>query len=309
MKPSLIAITGPTASGKTGLSIALAQALQTEIVAMDSMQIYRGMDIGTAKPTLAEQQGIPHHMLDILSPNEPFSVAQYTIRAEECFKSIWAKGKVPILVGGTGLYLQALMNQMPLGGVIGDEDVRKKYHAIVNQTGDGKLVLHAMLEKVDPATAKRLHPNDVRRVVRAMEVYELTGEPFSKQHTEKQENPYNMCIIGMEIPREILYQGISSRTEQMVQSGLLAEVTHLIDQGVSPDAQSMQGIGYKELIAVVRGEQPLDEATRMVAINTRRYAKRQLTWFRKIEEMIWLDGLSENLLDQALARIKHANIV
>ena len=289
-KPLCWMLAGPTASGKTALSIRLAKAHACEIVCMDSMQIYRGMNIGTAKPTAEEMEGIPHHLLDVVHPGDPFSVAQYQQLAEQCIGEIISRGHQPLLVGGTGFYLRALRHPMAMGMVTGDETIRRTLEAIAEQT-DGRSVLHRMLEEVDPDTAVRLPVNDVRRVVRALEVYRLTGVPFSKQPTSDREPPFRYRVAALTMDRTILYQRIERRVDQMIAQGLLDEVRDLLSNGVPSDCQAMKAIGYKELVPVVLGETSLEAAITQLKQNTRHYAKRQLTWMRREEDVFWADSL------------------
>jgi tRNA dimethylallyltransferase len=296
----LIVIAGPTASGKTSLSIALSHRLKGEVVAMDSMQIYRFMDIGTAKPSMAEREGIIHHMLDVADPKDAFSVAEYARQAKECISSVYQRGKIPILTGGTGLYLKALTTSMELGGTQGDPAIRERLSAIANQE-NGSEILHEKLSSVDPISANRLHRNDIRRIVRALEVFELTGKPISgQQPNEQPECPYALCILGLFLERETLYKRIEDRVDAMMHLGLSQEVENLLRMGVSPDAQSMQGLGYKELIPVVKDGQPLDKAVEAIKLGTRHYAKRQMTWFKRTEGIRWLDAQSEDIKGAAM---------
>ncbi len=302
-KPPLIVIAGPTASGKTNLSIALGRKLQGEVVAMDSMQIYRHMNIGTAKPSLEERNGIPHHMLDIADPNDAFSVADYARQAKVCIDDILQRGKIPILTGGTGLYLKALTSSMELGGTQADPAIRERLTAI-SQEENGVDTLCSMLLKIDPVTAQRLHRNDIRRIIRALEVYELTGRPFSDQkQTDNVQCPYQLCILGMTVERDLLYKRIEDRVDEMIRSGLPAEVERLLEMGVTADAQAMQGLGYKELVPVIRGEQSLSQAIAAIKLGTRHYAKRQMTWFRRTEGIYWLDALSHDLVSKAIQQV------
>ena len=289
-KPLCWVLAGPTASGKTALSIRLAKAHACEIVCMDSMQIYRGMNIGTAKPTAEEMEGIPHHLLDVVHPGDPFSVAQYQQLAEQCIGEIISRGHQPLMVGGTGFYLRALRHPMAMGMVTGDETIRRTLEAIAEQT-DGRFVLHRMLEEIDPDTAARLPVNDVRRVVRALEVYRLTGVPFSKQPTSDREPPFRYRVAALTMDRTILYQRIERRVDQMIAQGLLDEVRDLLSNGVPSDCQAMKAIGYKELVPVVLGETSLEAAITQLKQNTRHYAKRQLTWMRREEDVFWADSL------------------
>ena len=299
--PKVLAITGATASGKSELALSLARELDAEIVCMDSLQIYRRMDIGTAKPTLQEQARIPHHMLDILEPTAAYAVADYARDGEAVIRQILQRGKLPMLVGGTGLYLKALMHGMELGGAGSDEDLRRRLNQLAMEP-DGKQRLHERLSRVDPQTAERLHPNDIRRVIRAIEVYELTGKPLSQQNQSAAKGPFEVLPLAIDMPRDRLYARLEKRARAMLDAGLLDEVRALLDSGVAPDCQSMQGIGYKELTPVITRGQPVEQALWDVIIHTRDYAKRQNTWLRAEPETRWLtpDG---NLLAQAMEQI------
>lgn len=278
MKPLVIGLVGATASGKTALSLALCGRLQGEIICMDSMQVYQCMDIGTAKPTAAERALFPHHMLDVVSPQEEYSVQMYAQQARACIDAIVARGHQPILVGGTGLYLRALSQPLDFGFVAGDERIRGEYQAYAAQNGNA--ALHALLEDIDPVTAARLHANDTRRVIRALEVFRLTGRRFSQQEMPGDDDaPYRFLLYALSWPRETLYERINARVDDMLAQGLLDEVKALRDSGVSRGAQSMQGLGYKELYAHLEGECTLADASALVKQRTRNYAKRQLTWF------------------------------
>ena len=283
MKKRVLGIVGPTASGKTALSLLVGQRLHGEILCMDSMQIYKGMDIGTAKPTREEQALLPHRLHSFLEPTESFSVSQYAEMASGVIEEVG----IPILVGGTGMYLQSLSLPMDYGAVGGDEAIRKKYHEIADT--QGVEALHALLEKVDPVSAARLHPNDVRRVVRALEVYDLTGSPLSARKTPALEDSrYDFQLYALELPREILYSRVDLRVDEMMRLGLLDEVKRLKDSGVPADAQSMQGLGYKELLPVLDGTMALADAVFQIKLRTRHYAKRQLTWFKRDERIQWI---------------------
>lgn len=289
MKKPVLAVVGPTASGKSALGLAIARRFNGEIVCMDSMQIYRGMDIGTAKPTLEEQATIPHHMLDIVEPADTFSVSQYAQRVEPVLHEIESRGKRAILVGGTGLYLRALTQGLSLGGAEADEALRAKLHAMEAEPS-GKERLHDWLKAVDPQTAERLHPNDVRRVIRAIEVYETTGTPLSQQERASvPDMPFNFKLIGCTMERERLYEKINQRVDRMLEAGLMDEVEGLLKAGVSPACQSMQGIGYKELVPCFQGRLSLEDAAVLLKRNTRHYAKRQWTWFKGERDVRWVD--------------------
>lgn len=300
-KPAVIAVAGPTASGKSDLGLKLAQRLGGEIVCMDSMQIYRRMDIGTAKPTAQERALLPHHMLDVADPTEAYAVADYAVAAEQVIAQILSRGRVPILVGGTGLYLKALMNGLSLGGTGGDERLRAELNALADEPG-GKERLHARLAAVDPETAARLHPNDRRRVIRAIEVYEQTGVPMSRQNHAAQDRPFRVLPLALEWPRDLLYARLETRVHRMMEMGLLSEVRALLESGVAPAAQSMQGIGYKELIPAAMGQDDVNRAVWDIIVHTRHYAKRQGTWLRAEPRCVWLDARdADGLLSKALA--------
>lgn len=300
-KPAVIAVAGPTASGKSDLGLKLAQRLGGEIVCMDSMQIYRRMDIGTAKPTAQERALLPHHMLDVADPTEAYAVADYAVAAEQVIAQILSRGRVPILVGGTGLYLKALMDGLSLGGTGGDERLRAELNALADEPG-GKERLHARLAAVDPETAARLHPNDRRRVIRAIEVFEQTGVPMSRQNHAAQDRPFRVLPLALEWPRDLLYARLETRVHRMMEMGLLSEVRALLESGVAPAAQSMQGIGYKELIPAAMGQDDVNRAVWDIIVHTRHYAKRQGTWLRAEPRCVWLDARdADGLLSKALA--------
>ena len=256
---------------------------------MDSMQIYRRMDIGTAKPTREDRAKVPHHLVDIVEPWEPYTVAKYADDAKRVIMEITARGAFPILVGGTGFYLQALTQGLHLGGVRSDPEIRTRLKAMA-QDAQGKQKLYDRLTAIDPVTAKKLHPNDIPRVSRALEVYELTGVPMSAQEQPEFESPFTFCLLGVAMERSQLYRRINTRVDAMMAEGLADEVKALLEEGVSPGAQAMQGIGYKELVPVITGTYPLENAVSDIQRNSRHYAKRQLTWFRHDEQIQWLDG-------------------
>lgn len=302
-KPFVLAVAGATASGKSELALQLAKRLDGEIVCMDSMQIYRRMDIGTAKPTAEERAQAPHHMLDIVEPTENYAVADYAVDAEKVILDILHRGKLPILTGGTGLYLKALMHGLSLGFTGGDEAIRARLNGIASEA-DGKLRLHQMLSTVDPVSAKKLHPNDIRRVVRALEVYELTGTPISQQKQEEPDRPFRILPLAIDLPRDELYARLEKRVHLMMKAGLLNEVRALLDEGITAQMQSMQGIGYKELIPVVQDGADLKDAVWQIILNTRHYAKRQGTWLRTEPQTVWLSCAKEKRVDEALVQIE-----
>jgi len=302
MKPTVLALVGPTGVGKTRTAIALCGALNAEIVSMDSMQIYRGMDIGTAKPTPKERAQAVHHMIDVADPREIFTVSAYRDMACGVIDDILARGKQPMLVGGTGLYLNALSYEMSLGEDGADRALRDELNAIARQPG-GQQMLHERLTRVDPASAARLHPNDVRRVIRAIEVFETTGKPLSAMDGgQRREGPYHMLVYGLSCPREQMYARINARVDGMMRDGLVGEVESLLAQGVEPrrEGGAMQAIGYKEIVSALRGETDMDTAVALIKQSSRRYAKRQWTWFRHDERVKWFD-VSEYADGDALA--------
>lgn len=286
-REKLIAIVGPTAVGKTNLSLALAKKLDTEIISGDSMLVYRGLDIGTAKPSAAEQVGVVHHLIDILPPEEDFSVTRFKVLAEEKISEINRKGKIPILVGGTGLYVKSLVEDYQFNQTSGDDAYRADLEALAEI--HGKAYVHAMLAHADPESAARLHVNDFRRVVRALEVYHQGGEKISQDKGGAEALAYDVRVIGLSMERNHLYERINHRVELMLEAGLIGEVKHLLESGVPREAQSMKGIGYKEIIAYLQGEASLEAAVNTLKKSTRHFAKRQLTWFRKMPYIQWYD--------------------
>ena len=292
MSDTILILTGPTASGKTDLSLDLAEKYNCEIVCMDSMQIYRGMDIGTAKPTAEEQARVPHHMLDIVDPRENYSVAQWVEDACACIRDIQGRGKRALLVGGTGFYLRVLRHPMAMGNVPAVPEIREELEAIAEKP-NGKEILHKQLEEADPPTAERLHVNDVRRVIRALEVWKATGIPFSQQTQAETPPPFPSRCAALTVPRDILYKRIDLRVEKMLEAGLVEEVRRLLDSGVPEDCQSMKGLGYKELVPYLKGEISLEEAKAAIQQGSRHYAKRQLTWLRAEKDLLWSEKKAE----------------
>lgn len=297
MKDTCWVLTGPTASGKTALSLRLAREHGCEIVCMDSMQLYRGMDIGTAKPTREEQALVPHHMADVAEPTEAYSVARYQEEAEACIRDIFRRGGRALLVGGTGLYLRALRHPMIMGDTTGDPAFRQEMEAIA-ATEHGREQLHARLADVDPPSAERIHMNNVRRVIRALEVYRLTGVPFSRQPQPEGEPPFSYRVACLTVERETLYRRIEQRVDMMMAAGLADEVRRLLERGVPEKAQAMMGLGYKEMIPYIRGECSMEDAAKALKLGTRHYAKRQLTWMRREEDVMWVDGMAPDAYEQ-----------
>ena len=301
--PQIITIAGPTASGKTALSIQLAKEMDGEIVSCDSMQVYKDMDIGTAKPTLEEQEGIPHHMLSVAEPWEDFSVSRYCAMADPIVEDILRRGKSPIIVGGTGLYMDALIRGNPFAPCP-STGRREELEALAASQGIEAVI--EKLQKVDPESAARLHPSDQKRIIRAMEVYLETGMTITEHNRKTQEIPPKYQPIRFALTdrqRQTLYDRIDRRVDAMLEAGLMEEIQGLLARGIPEKCTAMQAIGYKEFVAALHGESTLEEAAQQVKQSSRRYAKRQLTWFRRNPENIWLireDGqTSMEILDSA----------
>ncbi|GIP41557.1 tRNA dimethylallyltransferase [Paenibacillus sp. J45TS6] len=287
-KPKLLVLVGPTAVGKTKMSIELAKTFNAEIISGDSMQVYRQMDIGTAKIKPEEMNGIPHHLIDIHEPDYPYSVAEFQENCRHLIEDIHARGKLPFIVGGTGLYVESVCYNFQFSEVGSDEEFRKEQFDYADVHGPEKL--HEKLREIDPPSAERLHPNDVRRVIRSLEIYHMTGMRQSDQlAAQKKESPYDLCIVGLTMDRQMLYKRIEDRIDEMMEEGLVQEVAALLDHGVGPGCISMQGLGYKEIASYLRGEVPLETAVSELKRDTRRFAKRQLSWFRHMKDIHWVD--------------------
>ncbi len=299
MKKPLIVIGGPTACGKTGFSIRLAKKIGGEILSADSMQIYKGMDIGTAKVTAEEAEGIPHYLIDELQPDEEYNVMLFQQKAKAYLAQIWERGNIPILVGGTGFYINALLYDNEFTETDGDSAYREGCYALARE--QGAEVLYEKLREVDLEYAAGVHANNVKRVTRALEYHHLTGQKFSAHNAEQKQkdSPYTAAVILLTMERGQLYCRIEQRIDLMLEQGLLEEVRGLLAQGYAPELVSMQGIGYKEFVPYFRGECTLEEAVAQLKTNTRRFAKRQLTWFHRQIDGLWLN-LSEQTAEQAL---------
>lgn len=313
-KKPLVVLAGPTAVGKTSLSVQLAERIGAEIISADSMQVYRGMDIGSAKITPEEMKGIPHFLLDILEPDEDFNVVLFQQFAKKALEQIYAKGKIPMIVGGTGFYIQALLYDIDFTENADDGS----YRAMLGKKANNgeKEILHKMLQECDPRSAGQIHPNNTKRVIRALEYYHQTGRRISDHNEEehKKESPYNYAYFVLTEERTRLYEKIDRRVDLMMEQGLLNEVRMLKEHGVPQNATSMQGLGYKELYAHLDGEYTLDEAVRIIKRDTRHFAKRQLTWFRRERNIIWLDraeiGQSEDeMMDRILNSLRLKKII
>ncbi len=309
-KIKILAVVGSTASGKTALSIALAKELRGEIISCDSMQIYRRMDVGTAKPTAEEMEGVPHHLLDFIEPDTPFSCAEYVSMAKKVAEEIHARGRLPILCGGTGLYLDSFLRGGGFEETVTDPALRESLFAFAAEHGNH--ALHERLRAVDPESADAIHENNVKRVVRALEIFESTGVTKTEMDRRSRtlETPYDACVIGLRYQnREILYDRIDRRVDMMLEAGLLEETERLMEEGVfERNSTAAQAIGYKELLGYLRKEQSLDEAVEDLKRATRRYAKRQITWFGAKDYMHWVDAdrdgsmrSFEEILEEALS--------
>lgn len=296
----VIIIVGPTAVGKTKLSIDLAKRLNTEVISGDSMQVYKGMNIGTGKVTETEMENIPHHMLDILHPDEAFSVAEYQRMVQQKINQINNTDKIPLLVGGSGLYIQAVLYDYIFSEQKRDETLTKELEK--RMEAEGNLVLYNELKQLDPNQASAIHPNNKRRLIRALETYYTTGKTMSERHAKQQHTPiYEHVLIGLEMDREQLYNQINQRVDQMIEHGLIEEVTYLYEQNYE-HTQAMKAIGYKEIIPYLKGETDLETAVSLLKRNSRRYAKRQYTWFKNKMNIQWYN-LSEKKYDTIVEEI------
>ncbi|MBC7959748.1 MAG: tRNA (adenosine(37)-N6)-dimethylallyltransferase MiaA, partial [Vallitaleaceae bacterium] len=284
-----IVIAGPTASGKTGLSIALAKEIGGEIISADSMQAYRLMDIGTAKVTEQEKEGVPHHLIDFINPDEPFNIHIFQKKAMEVIEDIHLRGKIPILVGGTGFYIQSVVYNIQFDETIKDTTDRKNLERLALEKGN--TYVHQQLKEIDPLSYEKIHPNNIKRVIRALEYHKQTGRAISlhNEMESQKTTPFNLLFYVLNMDRKMLYDRIDQRVEGMLEKGLLNEVESLKARGYSQNLVAMQGIGYKELYDHLEGRCTLAEAQEIIKRNTRHFAKRQMTWFRREKEVIWLE--------------------
>lgn len=288
-KQPLVILTGPTAVGKTALSIALAKRIQGEIISADSMQVYRGMDIGSAKILPEEMGGVPHHLIDILDPREEFHVVTFQQKAREAMLGIYERGHIPIVVGGTGFYIQALLYDIDFTENGEDKSFRHELEELA-KTPEGAGQLHQRLKEVDPVSAEMIHANNTKRVIRALEFFEETGTRIS-EHNERQrqkESPYRFCYFVLEDERSLLYERIDKRVDEMIRQGLVQEVERLRSQGCDRSMVSMQGLGYKEILDYLDGQCSLERAVYLIKRDTRHFAKRQITWFKREKDVTWL---------------------
>ncbi|GAB4072655.1 tRNA (adenosine(37)-N6)-dimethylallyltransferase MiaA [Barrientosiimonas marina] len=307
----VVAIVGPTGVGKTRLSIDIAHRFDGEVINGDSLQVYRGLNIGTDKITQNDKQSIPHHMLDIKHPSEPFSAADFQQMVQASIEAINRRGKLPVIVGGTGLYIQAALYNYHFAEKPRDENVTRRLEEELKTLGADKL--YENLKAIDPDQAVKIHPNNHQRLIRALEIYETTGKTMSDYQQDQPENsPYSPILLGLEMDRQLLYQRINARVEQMLEQGLVEEVRLLYNQGYE-NHQALRGIGYKEFIPYFKGEQTFDDTIKLLKRNSRRYAKRQYTWFKNKMQVNWyhvtpdaIDGTFEKIFDDLagmLARI------
>ncbi len=283
--PKVLVICGATASGKTSLAVACAKKLNTEIISADSMLVYKGLNIGTAKPSEDEKDGVLHHLIDVVEPTENFSVSDYESKAMPILEKLLSEGKTPIICGGTGFYINALLYKSQFGNVGANEEIRLKYERLAEMFG--KEYVHAILQEKDPESAEKLHYNDVKRVIRALEIYEVTGKAKSAQQ-DKLVPRFDFVAVSIDYPRENLYERINLRVEQMFEQGLLQEVQDLLDNGITEEMQCLQGIGYKEVVEGLKEGYSLEEIKELIKKNTRNYAKRQITFFKRMENHIRL---------------------
>lgn len=288
-KKPMIVLTGPTAVGKTKLSLTLAKAVNGEIISADSMQVYKYMDIGSAKIRPEEMQDVPHHLIDILEPWDEFNVVVFKQKCDECLKGIYERGHVPILTGGTGFYIQAVLRDIDFTENEENTAYRESLEKLAAEKGVE--VLHEMLQKVDPASAEVIHANNIKRTIRALEYYELTGEKISdhNEQEKQKESAYASCYFVLNDDRDRLYKRIEERIDEMLTVGLVEEVTKLREMGCHRGMVSMQGLGYKEILAYLDGEMSLEDAVTLLKRDTRHFAKRQLTWFRREQDVIWVN--------------------
>ncbi|MBO5069254.1 MAG: tRNA (adenosine(37)-N6)-dimethylallyltransferase MiaA [Roseburia sp.] len=312
-KNPMIILTGPTAVGKTALSIELARRIDGAIISADSMQVYKYMDIGSAKISRSEMQGIPHYLIDELEPAEEFHVVRFVEMAKHYLEEIYREGRIPIVVGGTGFYIQALLYDIDFTEQECDEAYRSSLEALAKEKGAE--YLHSMLQEVDPESAEAIHANNIKRVIRALEFYHLSGQKISEhnENERKKQSPYNFAYFVLNDERAKLYEKIDLRVDQMVEQGLVEEVKHLKDMGCHREMVSMQGLGYKEILDYLDGKRSLKEAVYIIKRETRHFAKRQITWFKREREVIWLNKEifqydEKRILDQMLKILIERNI-
>ena len=314
MKKPLIILTGPTAVGKTKASIGLAKAVGGEIISADSMQVYKHMDIGSAKIRAEEMEGVPHHLVDALEPDEEFHVVRFQQMAKKAMEGIYKRGRIPIVVGGTGFYIQALLYDIDFTENNSDTGYREDLEHLAEEKGAA--FLHGMLKEIDEKAAESIHENNVKRVIRALEFHHQTGKKISEHNEEERQksSPYRSAYFVLSDERGRLYERIDMRVDQMIEEGLVEEVKSLKERGYTRGMVSMQGLGYKEILAYLDGEMSLDEAVYVIKRDTRHFAKRQITWFKRERDVIWLNKQDyayeeTKLLDQMLSELKIRGII
>ena len=315
MKKPLIILTGPTAVGKTALSIALAKAVNGAVISADSMQVYKYMDIGSAKITREEMQGVPHYLIDEFMPQEEFNIVLFQKYAKSYMEEIYEKGQIPILTGGTGFYIQSVVYDIDFSREEVDKSYRKELEDLSREKG--ALCLYEMMKEKDPKAAEEIHPNNIKRVIRALEYYHENGGEKISEHNKKEReksSPYNFAYFVLNDEREKLYQAIETRVDDMISQGLIGEVEKLKKMGCKKGMVSMQGLGYKEILSYLNGEISLEEAVYIIKRDTRHFAKRQLTWFGREKDVIWMEkpsfGYNEKkILDFMLRTLSEKNII
>lgn len=313
MKKPLVILSGPTACGKTALSIALAKRIDAEIISADSMQVYRGFDIGTAKVSKEEMQGVAHYLIDEMDPDEECNVFEFQSRAKRYIQEIHDRGKIPLIVGGTGFYIQSVLYDIDFSEESADRTYRTELEKLAEEKGSP--YLHEILSGIDPDAAAAIHPNNQKRVIRALEFFKETGDKISDHNRiqQQKESPYNFAYFVLNRKRDVLYQRINQRVDLMLQEGLVEEVSRLLEEGCKEDFLSMQGLGYKEIVPVIKGERSIEEAADLLKKNTRHFAKRQITWFKREKDVCWVnyeDYASENaMLEYMINYLKEAHIV
>lgn len=313
-KQPLVIITGPTGVGKTDISIDIAKKINGEIISADSIQIYKYMDIGSAKITKEEMDGIKHYLVDELNPDEEFNVYMFKTMSKRAMEEIYAKGKIPIIVGGTGFYIQSILYDIEFSDEEEkDDSIRKKYEQLAKEKGN--LYVHKLLEEVDKESADSIHENNLKRVIRALEYFEVNHEKISVHNVREasKKSPYNFVYFVLNRQRDVLYERIDKRVDMMIEQGLVNEVKNLLALGYMPDLVSMQGLGYKEIVAYLNGEYTLDEAVEIIKRDTRHFAKRQLTWFRREKEVTFMNyedyGNDKGLVSNAMVEIMHKKAI
>ena len=314
-KKPLIILTGPTAVGKTALSIRLAKKINGEIISADSMQVYRGMDIGSAKVSEEEMDGVKHYLIDVLEPSDEFNVVKFQEMAKEAMDDIYSKGKIPIIAGGTGFYIQSILYDIDFEKNENDREYRT-YLENIAATEDGEKKLYEMLQNIDPKSAEIIHANNVKRVIRALEFFKETGTPISEHNEEQREknSPYNFCYFVLNDDREKMYANIEKRVDIMLDMGLVSEVEKLYEKGYHKEMVSMQGLGYKEILDYLNGDISLERAVYLIKRDTRHFAKRQLTWFRREKNVTWVNNPdfqydNDLILEYMITKMKENSIL